>query len=264
MKGIIFDIKRMALHDGPGIRQTVFFKGCPLSCRWCHNPESRSREIQCLKISEKIGGKSVDDVEIIGREITVTELMSVILRDRMIYEESGGGVTFSGGEPLMQPRFLAEILKQCQKNEIHTCLDTTGFTSWEVIQKVAPYTDLFLYDLKHPDNEKHRQFTGVENKLILDNLYRLDAIDKKIWIRIPFIPTLNDDESDLLKYLAMLAKLKQKPPISLLPYHKIGSHKYDRFQLPYHMQGIEEPTKESVAFAKHIFENEGYSIQVGG
>lgn len=264
MKGIIFDIKRMALHDGPGIRQTVFFKGCPLGCHWCHNPESRSKEIVCLKVQEVINGVAVDDVETVGCEMSSDELLSFILRDSLVYEESGGGVTFSGGEPLMQFGFLLETLTLCKKNEIHTCVDTTGFASWETVEKIAPFTDLFLYDLKHPDSEKHQYFTGVENTQILKNLYRLDELNKEIWIRIPFIPTINDDEVDLLKYLAILTKLKNKPPISLLPYHKIGSHKYNRFQLPYQMQGIEEPSEASIARAKQIFENEGYSVTIGG
>ncbi|MDP2723665.1 MAG: glycyl-radical enzyme activating protein [Bacteroidales bacterium] len=264
MKGIIFDIKRMALHDGPGIRQTVFFKGCPLGCHWCHNPESRSKNVMCLKVFETLNSIEVEDEEIVGREIDSVELMGFIQRDSLIYEESGGGVTFSGGEPLMQPDFLWEVLTLCKKHEIHTCVDTTGYSSWDKIEKIVPFTDLFLYDLKHPDNEKHRHFTGVENIQILKNLSLLDELGKEIWIRIPFIPTINDDEADLLKFLAILAKLKNKPEISLLPYHKIGSHKYTRFQLPNLMHGVEEPSGISVAFARHFFENEGYHVTIGG
>ncbi|MFA5417327.1 MAG: glycyl-radical enzyme activating protein [Bacteroidales bacterium] len=264
MKGIIFDIKRMALHDGPGIRQTVFFKGCPLNCRWCHNPESRSNKVMCLKVNEMINGIPVEDDEIVGREIEPHELMGIIRRDSLMYEESGGGVTFSGGEPLMQPDFLLEILKLCKKHEIHTCVDTTGYSTWDKIEKIVPFTDLFLYDLKHPDNEKHRHFTGVENIQILKNLSLLDELGKEIWIRIPFIPTINNDVADLLKFVAILAKLKNKPTISLLPYHRIGHHKYTRFQLPYLMQGVEEPSEASVAFARQFFENEGYHVTIGG
>jgi len=264
MKGIIFDTKRMALHDGPGIRQTVFFKGCPLSCHWCHNPESRSKEIECIRITEKINGKEVADMETIGSEVSVDELLQHILRDILIYEESGGGVTFSGGEPLMQPEFLFQMLKQCRQHEIHTCVDTTGFASQKTLERIAPFTDLFLYDLKHPDNKKHQLFTGVENTQILQNLYFLDDMEQQIQIRIPLIPNINDEESDLLRFLDILHKLKQKPIVSLLPYHKIGSHKYNRFHLPYHMQDIEEPTEAAIASAKQIFEHAGYFVNLGG
>jgi len=265
MKGVIFDIKRLALHDGPGIRQTVFLKGCPLSCHWCHNPESRSKRIICTKVIEVISRVSVEDIETIGREISVVDLMTSILRDRILYEESGGGVTFSGGEPLMQPGFLLQMLQQCHNQDIHTCVDTSGYASWKTLKKIAPFTDLFLYDLKHPDNDKHLFYTGVGNAKILKNLYLLDSINKDIWIRIPYIPTINDDEADLLKFLGILAKLNNKPQISLLPYHKLGSHKYAHFQMPYHtMQDIEEPVKDSMVTAKQLFENEGYYVTIGG
>ncbi len=264
MEGIIFDIKRMALHDGPGIRQTVFFKGCPLRCLWCHNPESCSKEITDIEISEKMDGKLLKKKQTIGRMVNANDLMRELLRDTLVYEESGGGVTFSGGEPLMQPDFLLQVLRLCKKNEINTCIDTTGYTAVDNLQKVIPYTDLFLYDLKHPQTDDHRKYTGVGNELILQNLHFLDNHDAKIRIRIPLLPTINDSETDLLATINILSKLKRKYPVDLLPYHKIGNHKYSRFQLPFQMPEIEEPTTELLQQVKHFFEQHGHTTTIGG
>jgi len=264
MKGIIFDIKHYAIHDGPGIRQTVFMKGCPLGCWWCHNPESRSREPFSYQKTEKMDGRELQVTETIGKEYSVAELMQIIEKDRIFFEESGGGVTFSGGEPLLQFDFLLETLQQCKKHDIHTAVDTTGHVSRERMARAARYTDLFLYDLKHMDDELHRKYTGVGNKLILENLQRLDAMGKEVWVRYPLIPGFNDDESNLLNMLAFLQKLKRQPKLSILPYHKIGSHKYHRFGLEYKMNGVEEPEKEHVDEVVSMFSGAGYKITVGG
>lgn len=264
MKGIIFDIKHYAIHDGPGIRQTIFMKGCPLGCWWCHNPESRSKEIISYTKEEKIDGQMVEKEETVGRQYTTDELMKIIEKDTVFFEESGGGVTFSGGEPLLQFDFLLDMLKACKKRDINTCVDTTGFTDPEKLKAIAPYTDLFLFDLKHIDDKKHIHYTGVSNKKILDNLKMLDEMGKQVQIRYPLIPGMNDDESNLLRMLGFLNGLKHKYPVSILPYHKIGSHKYKRFGLEYKMNGTKEPDKEHVETIKKMFENAGFEVTVGG
>ena len=264
MKGIIFDIKHYAIHDGPGIRQTVFMKGCPLSCWWCHNPESRSQKPFSYQKTEKMDGREMIVTETIGKEYSMEELMKIIEKDRVFFEESGGGVTFSGGEPLLQFEFLMETLQECKRREIHTCVDTTGHISQEKITQTAGFTDLFLYDLKHMDDDLHRKYTGVGNKLILENLQLLDEMEKEVRIRYPLIPDFNDDESNLLKMLAFLQKLKHKPKVSVLPYHKIGSHKYHRFGLEYKMNGTKEPDKKQTEKVRQLFENAGFKTTVGG
>lgn len=264
MQGIIFDIKHYAIHDGPGIRTTVFLKGCPLRCWWCHNPESRSKEIFSNTKQEKVNGHVVEEEETIGRQYSVVEVMKEIEKDIVFFEESAGGVTFSGGEPLAQFKFLMQVLKDCKKKDIHTCVDTSGYVEQDKITRVAEFTDLFLYDLKHFDDEQHIRFTGVSNKTILENLILLDELDKTIEIRYPLIPGVNDDEADLLRMLAFLKKLKNNHPVSILPYHKIGSQKYKRFGIEYKMDGIKEPSKEHIEHIKKLFETAGFEITVGG
>ena len=188
MQGIIFDIKHYAIHDGPGIRTTVFLKGCPLGCWWCHNPESRSGDIFQYKKQEKIEGRIVEQIETIGKNYTVPEVMKEIEKDIVFFEESGGGVTFSGGEPFKQTEFLKELLKCCKKQEIHTCVDTTGYVKTDQLEKAALFTDLFLFDLKHFDDKMHIKYTGVSNKQILENLQLLDEMGKSVQIRYPLIP----------------------------------------------------------------------------
>ena len=260
MKGLIFDIKRFAIHDGPGVRVTIFFKGCPLGCWWCHNPESRNTEPETVLREQKVNGRVFKVEEDVGTLMTVDDLMLEIEKERMFFEDSGGGVTFSGGEPLQQYDFLLEVLKECKKKDIHTCLDTTGFVQRDKIEEVAQYADLFLYDIKHMDSEQHRKFTGVSNEEILNNLRFLDSMGKDIWIRYVLIPGINDDEGDLLKMLAFLKELKHKHMINILPYHKIGNHKYHRFGLEYKMDGVEEPAKEHVGEVASLFLKAGFEV----
>jgi pyruvate formate lyase activating enzyme len=264
MQGVIFDIKHYAIHDGPGIRQTIFFKGCALGCWWCHNPESRSHEPFTYMKKEKIDGREVNVKETVGKRYTVNELLKIIEKDRVFFEESGGGVTISGGEPLQQFDFLLKLLKACKEKDIHTCLDTTGFTQQDKIAEVARYTDHFLYDIKHVDSDKHKEYTGVPNETILENLGYLDSIGKNIWIRYVLVPGINDDESDLLKLLAYLNKLKNVKVINILPYHKIGSHKYHRFGLEYKMNGVQKPKNERLKEVSRLFKNAGFEVTIGG
>ena len=239
-KATIFDIQRNSFVDGPGIRTTVFFKGCNLKCRWCHNPESQSPNPQIMFYKDKCTGcgrcvgiteKDTDFVcfndakQICGKEYTVDEVFDIIEKDKLFYETSNGGVTFSGGECMLQIDFLCAILKKCKENNIHTAVDTAGNVPWEYFEKILPYTDMFLYDVKAFSEDLHKQGTGVSNKLILENLLRLSG-KCDIIVRIPVIGGFNDDKAELRKIAEFLKKIKyiKKEP---LPYHSMGEHKYD-------------------------------------
>ncbi|MBE0663827.1 MAG: glycyl-radical enzyme activating protein [Bacteroidales bacterium] len=228
MQGIIFDIRSFSIHDGPGIRQTVFLKGCPLRCAWCHNPESQENITETMTSHKKLGGQTFTRTEEVGKLMSVEGVMQSIEKDIPFFEESGGGVTFSGGEPLMQPEFTTALLTASRKNGIHTALDTCGYAEPEVIDKVLPLTDLFLYDLKLADDEAHKQFTGVSNRPILENLNKISASGKPIIIRIPLIPGITDTEENLsgLKYIIEQTQGIQR--IDLLPFHAIAKSKYER------------------------------------
>lgn len=264
MQGIVFDIKHYAIHDGPGIRQTIFLKGCPLSCWWCHNPESRSAACFSYQKKESIDGREVLISKNVGEHLTVNEVMNRIEKDQLFFEESGGGVTFSGGEPLQQLGFLKKVLKRCHQKGIHTCVDTTGYTSKEKLKSILDVTDLFLFDLKHMDDKEHKKYTGVSNKTILESLQFLDEMGKDIQIRFPLIPGMNDDESNVYLMLAFLNKLTKKPPIQILPYHKIGKHKYTQFGIEYKMNGIKEAPKSQIELIKKKFEDAGFETEIGG
>ncbi len=258
MHGTIFDIKHFAIHDGPGIRQTIFFKGCPLSCWWCHNPESRSVDIISFEKEEILEGEKVCETVTVGAEYSVDDLLVEIKKEIVFFEESGGGVTLSGGEPLLQYQFVMTLLKKCMELKIHTCIDTTGNINSEKLANVASLTNLFLYDIKHIDEKQHIKHTGISNKLILNNLKMLDEMGKDIWIRLPLIPGINDDESELLGMMDFLSKLKSNYPISILPYHKIGRQKYKRFGIEYKMVGVEEYCNDDVIRVKNIFIEGGF------
>ena len=230
MQGIIFDIKRYAVHDGPGIRTTIFMKGCPLNCWWCHNPESISKHIESAKKINTVDGKEFETDVNIGRKISVSEVMKEIEKDSIFHQESGGGVTFSGGEPFLQAAFLHELLTSCKEKGIHTTVDTCGFVKSDTLIKMMNNIDLFLFDIKHLDNEKHIKYTEVSNKLILENLNILMEAKQNIIIRIPVIPNVNNDErymEELEDYIASLGN--QINEVNFLPYHNIASGKYERF-----------------------------------
>jgi len=264
--GIIFDIKRFAIHDGPGIRATVFMKGCPLSCSWCHNPESRSAAICTVAKTVRGGDKTFTVNEIVGREITVADVMKELLKEKIFMEESGGGVTFSGGEPLQQVDFLIEMLQACKQKEMHTAVDTSGFAKWDILEKVAQYTDLFLYDLKLIDNELHKKHTGVTNKLILKNLTNLLEIGKKVWVRLPMIPGITFTESNINQTIDFLKQqqIHLVECVNLLPYHNTASHKYDRFGLENLMPEVKSLMKSDLEETKKQFEEAGFSTKIGG
>ena len=263
MRAIISDIKRFAVHDGDGIRTTVFFKGCPLKCVWCHNPESISFKPQIAFYKNKCIGcgacKKEDftpedclgDAKILyGKEVTVEELLPLLLEDRDFYESSGGGVTLSGGECLCQADFCAELLKRLKENGIHTAVDTCGFVSKEVLDMVVPYTDIFLYDLKAYDEEVHMKCTGQSNKIILENLKYIDGFDKRIEVRIPLVPGFNDGEIEQIATL--LSELKSLKCVKLLPYHDYAEDKYAALGMCDGFTSIARPTPAQMDAAHAI------------
>ncbi len=268
--GMIFDIKRYAINDGPGIRTAIFMKGCPLKCWWCHNPEGQSLKPQlifranrcksaqaCLQacprgaISWKDGsltdwencdqcGKCAEACfsgarEMVGRKITVDELMDEVMRDVPFYDQSGGGVTFTGGEPLFQAQFLREMLQASKRQGLHTTVDTSGQTSWTILESIFPLVDLFLYDVKHMDTQKHSKYTSVPNRKILANLSKLAAEKARIIVRLPLIPGVNDDPENLRQTATFLAALPGLQGVELMPYHEIGVAKYRGLGMRYKM-----------------------------
>ncbi len=246
-QGVIFDIKKYAIHDGPGIRTTIFFKGCPMDCWWCHNPESQMKEPEPFNDSLKTNSLYLceNDGEIIGRNVSVKEVMKEIEKDIIFYEESNGGVSFSGGEPLMQKDFLNELLINCKKNGLHTTLDTAGCVSKEIILEIAPNVDLFLYDLKLMDDKKHQKYTGISNKELLENLLLLSEMKCNIIVRIPIIPTVNDSKEDIVDFGKFIQKLNIIR-VDLLPYHSIGEEKYKKLKKVNRMKEIIPPSKERI------------------
>lgn len=266
MKTIIFDIQRNSFVDGPGIRTTVFFKGCNLRCKWCHNPESQNTEKEILFYNNKcIGCERCKDItvddekflcfydakEICGKEYTVDEILKEVLKDKTYYENSGGGVTFSGGECMLQIDFLKEILRKCQENDIHTAVDTAGHIIYESFEKILPYTNLFLYDIKSMDTQKHKKYTGVDNKLILKNLEKLLGIGAPIWVRIPIIPGVNDTKEEMKKIRAFFDVNGYPKKIELLPYHAMGEHKY--LAIGKNINKFNVPNNEVINNLKDIF-----------
>lgn len=266
--GVIFNIQRYCVDDGPGIRTTVFFKGCNLKCAWCHNPESQSFNIQRMFYKDKCTGcgKCVkvcpynlnncdfcgecgiycpnDARKICGKEYSADEVFNEIIKDKVFYENSGGGVTFSGGECMLQIDFLLEILKKCKENGIHTAIDTAGHIPWESFERVMPYTDLFLYDIKAMDCDIHKKYTGVENTLIIENLSRLLKSGAYVWVRIPVIPSVNSNEKEMKAIRCFFERNGYPSKIELLPYHSMGEHKYDA--LGRKAEKFEVPSKEDI------------------
>ena len=266
-KGIIFNIQRFAIHDGPGIRTTVFFKGCPLRCWWCHNPESHKI------LPEKFDGCNLRrgfdqsfsmDKDEIGKDISVDELVNEIVKDRVFYEESNGGVTFSGGEPLMQYEFLSQVLGECKSTGIHSTVDTSGYASNEVIKKAAENTELFLYDLKLMNDDLHQKFTGVSNQIILKNLVELDQLGKKIIIRIPIVPEITDTNENLFAIRGFISYLNNIIEVNLLPYHRAGEGKYIKYGRENKMGDTVSPERKNLENIRDFFSESKYKVKIGG
>lgn len=301
VKGKIFDIMRYAIHDGPGIRTTVFLKGCPLQCWWCHNPEGISStndlayfNYKCIHCETCVNVCPVRAIRfetdkqiinraactlcgvcaeacptgalrIIGRETTVKELIKEIEKDVILYDSSGGGVTFSGGEPLFQPLFLKEALKECKNRKIHAALDTSGYASPKVFKSIAEHVDMFLYDLKVVDDVEHKKYTGVSNRLIIKNLKALmeKGRGKDVIIRFPIIPSINDTVENVKRLTALVQQLKGVKEIDLLPFHDV-SEKYMRIGRKYLMQVYNAPSEEKLKQIKAELETAGFMVKIGG
>lgn len=298
---LIFDIRRYSINDGPGIRITIFMKGCPLRCSWCHNPESQSPDVQKIYTASKcIGAQDCIEVcptgaltltpdgivtdgekctlcgkcaeacpskaiEMSGKMYSAEELVAIIEKERVHIDQSGGGVTFSGGEPLMHPGFLIEMLDACGKKGLHRAVDTCGFASTETVLEVAKHTDLFLFDLKLMDPVQHKKWTGADNRLILKNLKLLAETGANINIRIPFIKHVNTGEIEIRKMAEFVSGLQgQKPVVNLLPYHNIASGKYQKLEMEYNAGEMAEPSEKEILQAIEIFKNRGLEVEVGG
>ncbi|MGD9079201.1 MAG: glycyl-radical enzyme activating protein [Desulfobacterales bacterium] len=300
VEGTIFDIKKYAIHDGPGIRSTVFFKGCPLACRWCHNPEGltvASQRIyhqkrcigcgECIQICPQKGLTQTaagvvsnpakcnlcqtcadhcpsEAVEFVGRKVTVEEVIAEIEKDIAFYDESGGGITLSGGEPLMQPEFLLALLEACAELDLHRTLDTTGYSDRELLLQVAQKTDLFLYDLKLMDAVKHQAFTGVSNERILNNLKLLAKNGARIQVRVPIIPGINDDADNIDCTAAFVADLPGVEQIAILPFHNSARGKYGRLGMECLSSDIESPGDEHMKIIAGRLEKSGLKVKIGG
>jgi pyruvate formate lyase activating enzyme len=240
-RGIIFNINKYAVNDGPGIRTTVFLKGCPLNCQWCHNPESRYSAVEQSNSEnlKKILNLPLSDTKnTIGLVVTADEVMKEVLKDSLFYEESGGGVTFSGGEPMMQPEFLYTLLCRCKEKGIHTAIDTSGYASTESFKRISEVTDSFLFDLKIIDNKLHIKYTGVPNRLIHENLTTLDDLGKELRIRIPLIPGITDTEENLDDVIRFIKLLKNATNIDLLPFNELIDGKYRRLEKKLELQNL--------------------------
>jgi len=299
-EGMIFDLKRYSINDGPGIRTTVFLKGCPLRCQWCHNPEGQFflpelmvRPSRCLEeCSEcltccgpgalsKAGGIPVVDrakcdscaacaevcptqaLEMAGRRISAAALIEEIEKDRIFYEESGGGVTFSGGEPLAQPEFLAQVLALCRKRELHTTVDTCGHVQPQSFDRVAGLVDLFLFDLKVIDEARHREFTGHSNRLIRHNLRHLAGKAKKIIIRLPLVQGVNDDAGNIRRTADFIRSAGGIGEISLLPCHKLGQEKYKGLHKSSPGERFAPPSAEILKRIRAELEAQGFKVHLG-
>jgi len=265
MKGLIFSVKRYSVHDGPGIRVTFFLKGCPLSCWWCHNPEGLSQDPENVELVEKVGDKEFIKIEEAGRYYSSDDVLEILEKEKIFISESKGGVTFSGGEPLLQIQFLKETLKACKTKGYHTAVDTSGYSQPENFIKIIPFTDLFLFDIKHPDDTKHILYTGVSNKLISNFQLILDS-RKDIMVRIPVIPNFNDDADSLneLKRFLLKSYTKNLKKICLLPYHRIGLSKYRKFKIPYRMNEVDQPSSGRMNELKKFFSETGIKVKIGG
>jgi pyruvate formate lyase activating enzyme len=300
-RGWVFNIQKFSVHDGPGIRTTVFLKGCPLRCVWCDNPESQSMEPQivfwderCIQcgacmavctrsaiVADEAGRKQVlpercdlcghcleecyaGALEQIGRLMTVDEVLSLVEEDRPFYDQSGGGVTLSGGEPLTQPEFSRSLLQGCQQQEIHTAIETCGYAPWKTWQMLLPHLDLILYDLKEIDGARHRRHTGASNELILNNLRQLAGTGKPIIVRYPVIPGYNDRAESIHALASFVQELNTVREINLLPYHRFGQGKYQRLGMEYPLGDQPSLREDQIIDLRDILVTYGFQVKIGG
>jgi pyruvate formate lyase activating enzyme len=295
--GRIFNVQRFSIHDGPGVRTTVFFKGCPGRCFWCHNPESQSpaREVirlagRCIgcgacaevcplaadgRVSERVppecrvcgacvGSCPTGARQILGRDVSIRELLAEVLRDRPFFEESDGGVTFSGGEPLRQPAFLISALEACKDAGLHTALDTCGYGRQEDLLAAAELSDVVLFDLKHSEARRHFEATGLPLEPILDNLRALSSAHGHVWLRLPIVPGFNDGHDDVERAAELAAGLPSVRQVNLLPYHRAGTHKLRGGALDRTLEDLAPPPPERLSAIRAGFEERGLLTRVGG
>ena len=261
----IFDIKRFAVHDGPGIRTTVFLKGCPLDCWWCHNPESRNPDPEEVTYERMLGDRPIASRKTYGTSMSASAIIKEILKDKLFYEESGGGVTFSGGEPMQQISVLTELLTECKRHGIHTTIDTCGYAPWSSFKKILSFTDLFLYDLKLMQPDRHKHFTGVGNVKIIKNLQRLIDENATINLRIPVVPGVNNSEEEVELLIEFLQqKLTRVPKIHLLPYHYIADNKYQKLKAINRMTDLEDHNGLSIKNVEQKLTTAGFLVETGG
>ncbi len=256
VSGRIFDIQKFSVHDGPGIRTIVFLKGCALRCKWCCNPESQKYEIQTMMQNGK--------EKTIGQDITVAEVLEIVKKDMPYYRRSGGGLTLSGGEMLCQSDFAYALLRSAKEASINTAVETTGFASYEVIEKLLPHIDTVLMDIKHTNSAKHKEFTTQPNEKILENAVKIAKNAKKLIIRVPVIPTFNDTPEEIGDIARFAASLEGVTEINLLPYHRFGKDKYDGLGREYLMGDLPSPTEEKMQQLKAVAERCGLTCKIGG
>ena len=297
--GVITEIERYAVKDGPGIRTVVFLKGCPLRCRWCANPETQASAVQlmygnkrcigckeCIKtcprgaLSWSSEGVVIDRercalcgacvkrcnseaLTMAGMKRTVRELEEEILKDAPFYRQSGGGVTFSGGEATAQGGFLLALLQMVRGHGIHTAIETCGYAKWEIYEKILPYMDLFFFDLKLMDEKAHIRYTGRSNRLILENFRRLIQSGANVFVRIPVIPGVNDTEENIRETVRFLRETAPGCRVGLLPYHSLGKSKYKKLKMEYELEDLESPPDEEMEQIRQYFEAEGFQVTIG-
>lgn len=300
MKGYVSNIQKFSVNDGYGIRTIVFLLGCTLRCKWCQNPETLKNKPtlmyvtdlckgcnRCRKVCPKGGPQFIENdcvvlnrvqcincfqcaetcpyeaLKVSGKEMTSEQVLKEVMKDKVFYQQTGGGVTLSGGEPLMQIDFSTEILELVKKEEVGTCIETAGNVSWSNFEKVLPFTDLFLYDVKFQNAELHKQWTGFSNQLIQENLRRLSKFKKEIIVRIPLIPEVNDGQEfkDIIDNVAYIESVKE---IHILPFHQLGSLKYDQIGMSYSMKNFREDNDERIKECEEYAVSKGFRVSVGG
>lgn len=256
VSGRIFDVQKFSVHDGPGVRTIVFLKGCFLRCKWCCNPESQSYDIQTMMQNGK--------AKTIGRDVTVEEVINIVKQDMPYYRRSGGGMTLSGGEMLCQSDFAYALLRTAKENAINTAVETTGFAPYEKIEKLLPYIDTVLMDIKHINSAKHQAFTSQPNERILENAVKIAQNANKLIIRVPVIPTFNDTEEEIAAIAQFASGLQGVRETHLLPYHRFGKDKYDGLGREYGMGDLPSPTDAHMQTLKAVAERYGLTCQIGG
>lgn len=256
VSGRIFDIQKFSLHDGPGIRTIVFLKGCALRCRWCCNPESQEYDIQQMTLNGK--------TRVVGRDVTVGEVMDELRKDRIYYRRSGGGITLSGGESLCQPAFAHALLAAAKEEGFSTAMESTAYAPFEVIEGILPYLDHYLMDIKHMNSEKHMAFTTKPNERILENARKIAPIAKNLIIRVPVIPTFNDTPEEIRAIAEFAASLPGVRELHLLPYHRLGQDKYAGLGREYTLPDLTPPTDAHMQELKRVAAVTGLSVQIGG